>query len=158
MRWASDDDLLEAMKPRQSSTSRGVTRASGSQLDPDARSGRTGHNRRMHRPAWTLSLTEQEIATLRECMLGAANGKYFPNWEFHALIGADREEVRREAASWPETADAETQVMILVNSLGNLLHYPHDRGIREYVKSYPSKKLPRLLERVNDLASTSGPQ
>ena len=88
---------------------------------PDEQLSRTGHNRRMHRPAWTLSLTEQEITTLREVLLGAANGKYFPNWEFHALIGADREEVRRAAASWPETADAGVQVMIVVNSLNNLL-------------------------------------
>ena len=58
----------------------------------------------------------------------------------------------------PKPRMQESRAWIVVNSLNNLLYYPHDRGIREYVKSYPSKKLPRLLTRVNDLTSTSGAQ
>jgi hypothetical protein len=42
----------------------------------------------------------------------------------------------------------------VVNSLVNLLGYPHDRGLREHVKYCPSEKLPRLLERVHELTST----
>ena len=81
-------------------------------------------------------------------MLGAANGRYFPNWEFHSLIGLSKDEVRREAASWPETNDEEAQRVAVLDSLLNLLYYPHERGIREFVKPYPSKKLPRLHERL----------
>jgi hypothetical protein len=106
----------------------------------------------MRRPPWTESLTDQEVESVREAMLGAANGRYFPNWEFEALIGLDREEVRREAASWPETEDWTSQATAAINSLNNLLYYPHGRGIREYVKSYPSKKLPQLLNKLSALA------
>lgn len=117
----------------------------------------SGHTWPMHRPTWTVDLTDQEIDTVREAMLGAANGPYFPNWEFPTLIGLDREEVRREAASWPETDDEDAQVCAAINSLANLLGYPHQRGIREYVKSYPSKKLPHLLAKLTALASNAEP-
>lgn len=71
-------------------------------------------------------LSEQEIGIVRECLTAAANGPFFPDWEFHSLFGCDRNEIRKIATAWPDIEDRESDaVLAVVNSLNSLLGYPH---------------------------------
>jgi hypothetical protein len=73
-------------------------------------------------------LTIKENELVGRCLYEAANGEYFPSWEFDTLIGADRAAVRRVASSWltdQRISDAELGVTLSV--LNNLLGYPHGR-------------------------------
>jgi hypothetical protein len=72
------------------------------------------------------SLTDSERDAVGSCLRVAADGPYFPNWEFETLIGASRDEVRAASDEWlkgmPRTARAnEVAISVLVNLLG----YPH---------------------------------
>ena len=74
------------------------------------------------------SLTAEEKLLIGRCLHEAANGEYFPDWEFQTLIGVDRQEVRKAASSWLTNevityAAMDTTVAVL----NNLLGYPHGR-------------------------------
>ena len=60
------------------------------------------------------------------CLLVAADGQYFPDWEFETLIGATRDDVRAASEEWlngtPRTARMNE---VAVSVLANLLGYPH---------------------------------
>ena len=72
-------------------------------------------------------LTERQKEIIGECLHAAANGPFFPDWEFHTLFGLVREEVASVAASWPQThADEETIFLAINNALVNLIGYPID--------------------------------
>jgi hypothetical protein len=61
-----------------------------------------------------------------KCLFAAANGEYFPDWEFETLIGAARSYVRRIAATWQSDSGPEIDaVNLAVVVLGNLAGYPH---------------------------------
>lgn len=71
-----------------------------------------------------LSDREREIAG--QCLKAAAEGPFFPDWEFHTLFGLDRDEVRKIAASWPDIDGKPSDVRLAIhNSLVNLIGYPH---------------------------------
>lgn len=55
-------------------------------------------------PAVAEELTESEVATVRRRLLVAANGPFFPDWEFETLFGLTHEELRRAASGWPSPA------------------------------------------------------
>ena len=56
----------------------------------------------------------------------AANGEYFPDWEFQTLIGVDRQEVREAATSWLADGVISDDALDTTHSvLNNLLGYPH---------------------------------
>lgn len=63
------------------------------------------------------------------CLRAAADGPFFPDWEFETLTGASREEVRANAGMW-ESASPPTSTMhaIARGGLTNLLGYPHGRA------------------------------
>lgn len=46
---------------------------------------------------------DQEV--ILQCLLAAADGPFFPDWEFSTLFGFEREEIRRTASTWPDTDD-----------------------------------------------------
>ena len=72
-------------------------------------------------------MEEVDVArVLRESLIAAARGPFFPDWEFHSLFGLDRSEVESIADAFssdtPLTGDV---VLALNNAMGNLLGYPH---------------------------------
>jgi hypothetical protein len=46
-------------------------------------------------------LSRQESNIVGEALRAAADGPFFPDWEFSTLFGLKREEVRRIANEWP---------------------------------------------------------
>jgi hypothetical protein len=74
------------------------------------------------------SLSDLDKAIVGQALSAAANGPFFPDWEFQTLFGMERSEVGAIAASWPEPAASPEKVSIAVsNSLNNLLGYPHQK-------------------------------
>lgn len=82
------------------------------------------HNTDSHYSQFTDEQTDQ----IKKCLLASVNGPYFEDWEFGALFGLDREEVNLVAKAWPtiEHLDPELVRVALINSLNNLLGYPHN--------------------------------
>ena len=73
-------------------------------------------------------LTHSEQQVVFECLKAAAEGPFFPDWEFHTLFGLWREDVRQVVANWPEISEDSEEVIVAINnSINNLLGYPHGR-------------------------------
>lgn len=71
-----------------------------------------------------LSKTGSRI--VGEVLRAAADGPFFPDWEFHSLFGLEREEVRRIAEQWPlPWAPPEDVVLAVNNAFNMMLSYPH---------------------------------
>jgi hypothetical protein len=71
------------------------------------------------------SLPEAERDLVRRCLEAAANGPFFPEWEFHALFGLSRDEVRRVLETWRlRRRTSANQTLAVFNALGNLIGYP----------------------------------
>lgn len=72
------------------------------------------------------TLDSRVVEITKECLRAAADGPFFPDWEFQTLIGVDRKTVRRVHGAWPDqTVDDEDFSCAVVGSLNNLLGYPH---------------------------------
>ena len=84
---------------------------------------------------WLDSIDERERTTVAECLRAAADGPFFPDWEFQTLFGLEREEVREVLARWPDPADPEEQWQAINGAMNLLLGYPHgqDRIWSEYI-------------------------
>lgn len=93
--------------------------------------------------AWISVLTFEELAVVEACLLAAADGPFFPDWEFQTLFGLERQEVRRYAESWPE--GDEDVLLAVAGSLNNLTGYPHQRD------DVWTDWIPVSRERVRDL-------
>lgn len=77
------------------------------------------------------ALTFQERQVIGRCLYEAANGEYFPDWEFETLMGCDRTTVKKAASNWltnQRISHAERSVTRSV--LNNLLGYPHGYGLK----------------------------
>jgi hypothetical protein len=71
-------------------------------------------------------LDQREMQLIGDCLWAAADGPFFEDWEFRALFGLERTEVKRIAAEWPRVnPDDEIVSLAVQNSLNNLLGYPH---------------------------------
>jgi hypothetical protein len=71
-------------------------------------------------------LDSRSIEIVRECLQAAAEGPFFPEWEFQTLMGVDREVVRRVRDEWPDqTVEDQDFTCAVAGSLNNLLGYPH---------------------------------
>lgn len=70
---------------------------------------------------------EADVLVIGQCLRAAADGPFFPDWEFHTLFGFEREELRRIADRWPHWDDEIEQQDAVNATLNNLLHYPHQR-------------------------------
>jgi len=67
-------------------------------------------------------LTQRELDVVGRCLRATAEGPFFPDWEFHLLIGLTRAEVAGIAAQWPNLDDAAEEVArAITNSYNNLL-------------------------------------
>ncbi len=72
------------------------------------------------------TLTDDEKRVVFECLRAAADGPFFPDWEFHTLFGLRRQEVARIVATLPNIDDSDESVSLAINNaMGNLLGYPH---------------------------------
>ena len=72
------------------------------------------------------SLSDLDKGIVGQALRAAANGPFFPDWEFHTLFGLERDRVREIADAWPkQVAPPEEMTVAVNNSLNNLLGYPH---------------------------------
>lgn len=71
-----------------------------------------------------LGKRDREI--IHECLVAAAYGPFFPDWEFPILFGLTREQARSFADQWPESAEDAHAYRAVLNSLNNLAGYPID--------------------------------
>jgi hypothetical protein len=80
-------------------------------------------------------LSAREVEVVRQCLAAAVEGSFFPDWEFHTLMGLDRDTVAAVLAAWPGGDDANTQDVAVNNVLNNLLGYPPHQGEawRQYI-------------------------
>lgn len=74
-------------------------------------------------PLADLSPSGREI--VRDCVRAAAEGPFFPDWEFSTLFGLTRDELKTVLSSWPNLDKA--VVLAINNSFNNLLGYSHRR-------------------------------
>ena len=80
---------------------------------------------------------EKEKDIVRQCLVAALDGSFFPDWEFQTLFGIDRKTLAEIVDSWPHIDDTEENIFLAVNnSLANLVGYPH--GSAEEWKKYIS--------------------
>jgi hypothetical protein len=71
-------------------------------------------------------LEESERGIIRQCLRAAADGPFFPDWEFETLFGLGRNELKDILEIWPDVDESEEKVQIAINNtLNNLLGYPH---------------------------------
>lgn len=63
---------------------------------------------------------------IRRCLFEAADGPYFPDWEFQTLFGLERSQVRSVARDWPPSNEDDATVCDAIGgALDNLCGYPH---------------------------------
>jgi hypothetical protein len=83
-------------------------------------------------------LTEVERKVIRDCLRAAADGPFFPDWEFDTLFGLHRQEVRDIAFAAGPLDDARDDVRIAINNALNMLTgYPHRYGPDVWDKFIP---------------------
>jgi len=72
-------------------------------------------------------LTPRDEAVIAGALRAALDGPFFPDWEFHTLMGLDRDEVRTVLIEWPHPSDPQVAELAVNNALVNLGGYPHHR-------------------------------
>ena len=93
-------------------------------------------------------LGSEDAELLREAFNAAVEGPFFPDWEFEAIMGFERTDLRRLIEEWPAVSDSELFDMAAINVLNNFLGYPHRKWEQwsEYSRADP-KRLADLLRR-----------
>ena len=71
-------------------------------------------------------LTERESEIVRAALQASVEGPFFPDWEFHTLMGVERDKMRAVLDAWPNVDDDENADLAINNAFNNLLGYPHD--------------------------------
>lgn len=88
------------------------------------------------------TLTPEERHVIYQCLKAAAEGPFFPDWEFQALFGMSKNDVARLIALWPDINHAQTFIQAAINSsINNLLGYPHNKFDiwHEYISADPAQ-------------------
>jgi hypothetical protein len=96
-------------------------------------------------------LSTSEKALIGEALRAAADGPFFPHWEFRTLFGLPRVQVRAIASEWPNLIPPREAIELAVdNSLGNLLGYPHNIEAPEWSRwiSVDRRVLGDLFDRL----------
>lgn len=77
-------------------------------------------------------LTEKEQKIVAACLRAAADGPFFPDWEFQTLFGITRQEVKAIADRYPDVDEDDDEIagsndswLAINNTFANLLGYPH---------------------------------
>lgn len=99
-------------------------------------------------------LADQDLAVLGACLHATVDGPYFPEWEFHTLMGLSRADVAEIAKAWPEapadypphfeSSDDAVRTAI-TNAANMLLGYPHGVS-RDQVESDLGYSLPEVAQ------------
>lgn len=72
-----------------------------------------------------MPLTQRQIEIIGECLRAAAYGPFFPETEYSAIFGIEKEDVARVANEWPVVIESSDIAKIAVNgAMGNLIGYP----------------------------------
>ncbi len=71
------------------------------------------------------TLVPEDRELVRRCLDAAANGPFFPDWEFETLFGLSRSDVRSVLACWTDFTASPLQDQAIVNALNHLIGYPH---------------------------------
>jgi hypothetical protein len=91
-----------------------------------------------------------ELDVVKECLRAAVDGPFFPDWEFPALFGRERAELRKVLQSWPELNEVDDTVRIAVNkSFNDLLGYRFQtrKNCRQSSSRLQEVRLPEFLTR-----------
>ncbi|MBE7380624.1 MAG: hypothetical protein F6J95_004355 [Leptolyngbya sp. SIO1E4] len=100
-------------------------------------------------------LTSDEKRIIGECLCAAAFGPFFPDWEFYALFGVDRDEAVRVAESWPNIEATDISVGYVINdSINNLFGYPHRK--QDEWKNYISVSPKQVYDIYNKFRELTG--
>lgn len=71
-------------------------------------------------------LTTDQRELVRRCLVAAAQGPYFPDWEFPTVFGVERADFVEILRKWPYVEDDSKVVDTAINNaFVNLLWYPH---------------------------------
>lgn len=95
------------------------------------------------------ALTDEEKEVVFQCLRAAVDGPFFPEWEFFALFGLNRQDVARIVNTLPQVDDSEEIVSLAINNaMANLLGYPHGGTIawRQFI-SVSQDEVQRIFER-----------
>jgi hypothetical protein len=72
-----------------------------------------------------MSKNKSHHTVIKECVNAAANGPFFPDWEFATLFGLTRKEVREILNQWTDVDTASEHTRTAINSsFNNLTGYP----------------------------------
>jgi len=89
-------------------------------------------NVRQNKKMGSTNLTDKEQKIVGSCLRAAADGPFFPDWEFQTLFGLTRPEVKAIADRYPdvdkeddEPAGNDDSWLAINNTFANLLGYPH---------------------------------
>ena len=76
-------------------------------------------------------LSPEEQKTVSECLNAAADGPFFPDWEFETLFGVSRAVVKDTGLHWRNMAvPDEDAAAAIIGAMNNLLGYPHQQEDR----------------------------
>ena len=102
-------------------------------------------------------LSGREMEVVGRCLRAAADGPFFPDWEFHTLFGLERGEVAAVAARWPRVDDRNEDVRLSIRgALNNLIGYPHDEpAALATLVGEPVAELERIFEKWRRSAGSS---
>jgi hypothetical protein len=87
----------------------------------------SGIDQWMPKNGWLGHLTRADVDTIGACLRAAADGPFFPDWEFQTLFGLEREEVRTIASTWPSADSPKDQWLAVEEALDKLLEYPREQ-------------------------------
>ena len=93
--------------------------------------------------------TAEDISIIGEALRAAADGPYFPDWEFDTLFGLTRARVAEISRAWPNVDMSDADVDLAVNNaIANLVGYPQGKeSDRGRFSSLLSSPLLEVLER-----------
>jgi hypothetical protein len=97
-------------------------------------------------------MLDSDKALVGQVLRAAAEGPFFPDWEFHSLFGLTRKEVRSFADAWPNVDLESADVALAINNaLNNLLGYPHSEdAVWSQWISVDRTQLDQLLSRLRN--------
>lgn len=102
-------------------------------------------------------ISASDKALIGQVLRAAADGPFFPDWEFHTLFGLTRKEMRSVADAWPNVDLDSLDVALAVNqAFNNLLGYPHRKdAVWSQWISVDRSQLNQLLSRLRNASSES---
>lgn len=101
-----------------------------------------------------LSLEAGTIELIRKCLHASAEGNFFDDWEFHPLFGLERTELREILDRWPDVTLSNKYVLnAVVNSINNLIRYPHglDRELEFFLDGSSKEELEAILDTIRSI-------